>query len=111
MAESRMKELADELLERSKAQKVDWEETRATSAYRVIFPDVSIRISQHGVGFGDDAEEYELELTSETGRVIGSLSPAQEEPVLTVLAEIYKLAEQYVRDIGVNKALDYLKRA
>ena len=105
-----MHEVARELLERSKHDKVGWEETRAADAYRVLFPDVSLRISRH-VGFsGEEEHDYELELTSETGRVIGSMAPDQIDPMHQVLAQIFDLAEQFVRDTGVDKALEYLKR-
>ena len=105
-----MNEVARELLDRSRAWKVGWEETRSQDAYRVIFPDVSLRISRQETVFEEERTDYELELTSETGRVIGSLTSAEQDPEHAVLAEIFNLAEQHVRDSGVDKALEYLKR-
>ena len=121
MAEPRMNELARELLERSKARKVGWEETREANAYAVLFRDVALRISRRrvfvieGLVFDagqerGDRTDYELELTGERGRIIGSLAAEPGQPMHEVLEEIFELADQHIRDTGVNKALDYLKQ-
>jgi hypothetical protein len=48
---------------------------------------------------------------SDTGRVIDSLDTTSVNTMHSVLSEIYGLAERHVRDTGIDKALDYLKRS
>ena len=109
MANPDINELAEQLLERSKAHSVDWEDTRAGQEYRVFFPDLALRISRVEALFEDDSTEYRLELTSNTGRLIESLVPAPGDHLYHVLSDIFGFAEQYIHDNSINKALDYLK--
>jgi hypothetical protein len=123
MAELRMNELAKELLQRSRDGKVPWEEKPRgrrsdQDAYQVVFPDGALILSREGLGPTEFIEgvgevwtrfEYQLALLGDTGRIIDSLTPKPEEPMSQTLAEIFDLAEGYVRETGISKALDFLK--
>jgi len=111
MTKSSINEVAKELLERSKAGKVRWEETLGLDGrnnYRVFFPDLSLRISRSG---RDDEDEfyYELILTSDSGRTLDTLEPSQDQDMHQILSEMFILAEAYIHDSGISKALEYLK--
>lgn len=108
MAESRMNEVAQALLSQSENHEVIWEESIRTGSYRVVFPDVVLIISKTDPT--SEESELSLELMNETGRVVNSLDIYPEDPMYPVLGQIFQLAEQHVRDTGINKALDYLKR-
>ena len=118
MAESRMNEIARELLRLSKANKLAWEQaTIKENEYRVFFPDIGMSISNYYGG----ADYYRLALINDTGRVINhlemSLADLESEPhesvgeIYDTLQEIYELAKSYVQDAGAAKALQYLKGA
>ena len=115
MAESRMAELANELLTRSKEDKVAWQETGRKEEYRVYFPDVVLaaskeeEIAEEGDAFGF-VTTYKLDLGSESGRVIDSLRVQPDAEQFGLLSEIFENATAHVWDSGINKALDYLKR-
>ncbi len=109
MANPDIKELAEQLLEQSKAHKVNWEDTRAGGEFRVFFPDLALRLSRVLGIFEDESAEYKLELTSNTGRSIDSLIPEPGAPLYQLLSDIFTLAEEYIHDNSINKALDYLK--
>jgi len=114
MAESRMLELAQELAAQSRAGKVVWGETGRKEVYRVYFPDVVLTISMsespsEDPHVDDWVTTYRLDLGSESGRVIDSLSVEPNDERYELLGEIFELAERHVRDTGINKALDYLK--
>tara|TARA_B100000315_G_C14397544_1_gene504896 strand:- start:149 stop:481 length:333 start_codon:yes stop_codon:yes gene_type:complete len=109
MPESRMNEVAQELSSQSKDGKVSWEDAGRRASYRVFFPDVVLVISRMQPSL-EEGSDLQLELMSDTGSVIDSLDTTPEETMHLVLSEIFDLAEQHVRDIGINKALDYLKR-
>ena len=108
MPESRMNEVAQELLSQSSGHKVSWEETSRRGSYRVVYPDVVLIISRTYPTLEDS--ELSLELMGETGRVVDSLDTQPEDDMYAVLGQIFDLAEQHVREIGINKALDYLKQ-
>ena len=118
MAESRMNEVARELLRLSKANKLAWEQaTIKENEYRVFFPEMGMSISNdEGVtGY------YRLALINDTGRVVNCLEVNRagtvREPhgstreIYDTLQEIYELAKSYVQDAGTAKALQYLKGA
>jgi len=107
MPEPRMNEVAQELLSQSKDQKVDWEKAGKAASYRVFFPDIALTISRLGTL---DETHFELDLIGESGTAIDSLHTAPEDTMQPVLTEIFYLAEQHVRDNGINKALGYLKQ-
>ena len=118
MAESRMTELANELLTRTKEDKVAWQGTGRKEEYRVYFPDVVLTISkeQEIAEIGEERDEfgfvttYKVDLGSESGRVIDSLRVQPNAEQYELLSEIFENAEAHVRNSGINKALDYLKR-
>ena len=91
-----------------------WEETSTTNAYRVIFPDLTLRISRDFTVYDQvvgGQPVYQLELESDRGRIIESLTPTHGDVMYQVLSEIFDLAKDYIHDTGINKALDYLRRA
>ena len=108
MAESRMDEVAQELLRKSKDGKLQWEESGKRGSYRVIFPDVVLAISRDFPT--EEDSDLTLELISEAGRVIDSLETTPEDPMHSTLSQMFDLAQQGIRDSGIDKALDYLKR-
>ncbi len=109
MSKTGMYEVGKEALRRARAKKLDWKQTFQDEVFRVDFPDVSLSIS-----FDQGLEAYQLGLINDTGAVIESLvtvageTDPQQDPGLR---EIYELAEAYVREVGINRALQYLKRA
>ena len=124
MAESRMSEVASELLRLSKANKLSWQKSIRDKGYRVILPDVAFRI--HCDGNFDS--RFRLELIDYSGEVVASLESSDDEaPTDRIgdlaaqpgevsqqhqqLKEIFQLAENYVRDEGITKALQNLKQA
>ena len=117
MAESRMTELAHELLTRTKEDKVAWQETGRKEEYRVYFPDVFLTVSKgeemtEKPGVGDEfgfVTTYRLDLGSEAGRVVDSLKVQPNVEHYEILSEIYENAEAHVRNSGIDKALNYLK--
>ena len=110
MPESRIDEVAQELLGQSKEDKVDWESTGARASYRVIFPDVILTISRVYLDIGQTSD-LRLELMNETGRVINLLETAPKDHMHALLEQIFDLAEQHVRNAGIDKALENLKRS
>ena len=108
MPESRMNEVANELFSQSSGHKVGWEETGRRDSYRVVFPDVVLILSRSYPTVEDS--DFSLELIGETGRVVDSLDTQDEDDMYAVLSQIFDLAQQHVREIGINKALDYLKQ-
>ena len=114
MPESRINEVAQALLSQSKDHEVAWEESSKRGSYRVVFPDVVLAISREDGIYeerGDIKQGilYKLELMNETGRVIETLDSKPEDTTHTILGQIFDLAEQHVRDRGIDKALGYLK--
>jgi hypothetical protein len=120
MAETRMNELAEELLQRSRDGKVPWEEKprgrrSEPDGYQVVFPDGALILTRTEELRGESLEKleeivvYRIDLLGDTGRIIDTLTHKPEEPMYQTLAEIFDLAEAYVRDTGISKALDFLK--
>lgn len=108
MARSDISEVARELLERTRVQKVSWVEGGWIHSCRVFFPDLVIsitRIGDHEV----QEPEFQLQLTGKRGRVIDELASGPEDTTHQVLSEIFDLAVQYIHDSGIDKALEYLK--
>ena len=122
MAESRMDEVASELLRLSRDGKLQWEKSIRKNEYRVVFPDMSFSIRQLDWG------SYQLNLIGETGQPIDSLDseidgvladqfgesdpdPKEDNAQHEQLKTIYQSAENYVRDVGIAKALELLKQA
>lgn len=109
MSKNGMYEVAKEALRLAKARKLTWEQTFRDEEFRVDFPDVSLSIS-----FDQGLGTYQLGLINDTGAVIetlitvvGETDPKQDPG----LPEIYELAVAYVREVGINRALQYLRQA
>ncbi len=109
MPESKMNEVAEQLLRQSKEHKVSWAETGSRVAYRVHFPDIALTITRVSSSLGE-VSDMRLELMSDGGRVIDSLDTAHENPMHSTLNQIFEIAQQDIRDSGIDKALNYLKR-
>lgn len=119
MAESRMIEVVSELLRLSKANKLAWEKSIRENEYRVVFPDVVFSVSKD---IGDTARRNcQLNLIDDSGQVIDSLQIELPSVLDQIKGEpddpkndvetIFDLAESYVKDAGINKALMVLKQA
>ena len=105
MDESKMMELAQQLLDSARTGKLAWEEGTSRYSYIVNFQDIALVIVERSVGV------HHLELINGDGDGIESLRPkniATEE----ILQEIYDIARRQALDIdgNINKALEYLKR-
>jgi hypothetical protein len=106
MVESRMLELAEELLNRSKSGKVKWEEGPFRNSYTVKFPDIETIISR-------EVDFYVLNLVNDRRTITASLTPpTRDASVNEVLREIYDLARSKVLNTpnSIDKALEYLRR-
>ena len=122
MAESRMTEVANELLRLSEVRKLKWENSIRKNEFRVVFPDMSFRISF------EDSGRYRLHLVGDTGQAIdalescdsdiliegmGDLANESEQPSQhhKQLKAIYELADSYVKEEGISRALTVLRQA
>ena len=122
----KMHELAQELLRRSHARNLEWQESGYPNSYRVFFPDVALTISRGPeIREASDTQviDYatcQLDLVGEAGKTVGTLltksrfsgeseSP-EEEAMHRVLAEIFDLAVNHVQGRNIDKALEYLRR-
>lgn len=111
MSDTRMHELGRELLRRSKSKKLQWKQTvRDEHRYRLNFPDVSVEVARDA--FNGHDWRYQLVLISETGVKVDSLSwrPSDSTTKDLNLQEIFDLAEAYVREGTIDRALQYLKQ-
>ena len=106
MQESKMIELADQLLRSARAGKLNWREGTKRDSYAVYFPDVSLSIVERLNSL------FSLELINDEGDVIETLSSRSYEPIGTKLQEIYDMARRQVLDIDgtIEKAIEYLGR-
>ncbi len=114
MQQSKMIELANQLLETAQAGKVMWGEGLNSDSYRADLPNVSIVITRTQ----PDPEAYRLDLIDGKGRKIESLatdtlSYIDSIPQRQALRQIHDIARRHVLDIDQNieKALEYLRRA
>jgi hypothetical protein len=116
-----MNEVADELLRLSETKKLKWESSIRENEYRVVLPDMSFRISlQDDLGF-------RLYLIGDTGQAIDTLESESNDALTEQLGElasepvelsqqhrqlkaIYKLAESYVKEEGISRALEVLRQ-
>ena len=106
MDNTRMMNLAEELLERAQSGKITWEAGAMRNAYGVTLPDMTITISREG-------PLYTLSLLGEDQRTIDRLySSKTYDPAFRLLQEIYDLARGRTaprRDENVEKAVGYLR--
>ena len=121
MVESRMTEVATELLRLSEAKKLRWENSIRKNEHRVVFPDMSFRISLENNG------GFRLLLIGDTGQAIDNLESSESDIFRESLGElakedeefsqqhellraIYCLADLYVKEEGIDKALQVLRQ-
>ena len=121
MADSHMDEVADELFRLSQLKKLKWESSIRKNEYRVVLPDMSFRISlQDDLG-------YRLCLIGDTGQAIDALESEKNDAITEQLGElasepvelsqqhrqlkaIYTLAESFVKEEGISRALEALRK-
>ena len=108
--ESKMFELARQLLASSQAGKVKWEEGINSNSYTANLPEISLiitRTSREDLG-------YRLNLIDGKGRTIESLTSEVRLPRQNhdIMREIHDLARRSVMDVdeNIDKALEYLRR-
>ena len=102
MAETKMEELAQQLLSQTKARKVEWEKfgRRGETEFRLVFPGGYFTIYE-----GDG---HRLILGDLAGTV--TVLDSEDFPDSTeTLEEIYRLAEEQIKDRGIEKAFEFLK--
>jgi len=106
MNESRMIQLAEELLRRAKVGKVAWEVGEMRNSYRVTLPDMALVINREGA-------LYTLSLVDDDRRIIDRLYSAKAyDPEFQLLQGIYDLARgRTLPSSGetVERAMGYLK--
>ena len=125
-----MIEVAEQLLEKVRREKVTWVKATDNDAYYVRLPDgMSLAISRlswlpgpppkpPGLPMLPDLRKvstygYRLELFEEQGPMIGSLAATTGDPEYTTLRRIYELAEgeKDNAEDKIKTALNYLKGA
>ena len=106
MPQSRMPEIADQLIHLTTGKMLKWDKTIRTNEYQVSFPDLTFKIQQ------DENGGYHLNLIGETGQPVDTMSSTPEKTTTSdqQLAEIYQLAETEVRETTTDRALDYLSK-
>jgi hypothetical protein len=107
MADSRMIELAQELLRVSKAGNAKWE-ARTANYYKASFRDFALFI------FRSDAGDYLLTLRNDKDEDVDSLYVStgdREHPAYLLLRDIYALARGQAVDVegNISRALDFLR--
>ena len=121
MADSQMNEVAKELLRLSEVKKLKWENSIRGNEYRVVLPDMSFRISLQGDNgyrlclIGDTGQAIDILESEENDALTEQLGELASEPVEfsqqhRQLKAIYKLAESYVKEEGISRALEVLRQ-
>ena len=126
MPKSRMTQVAEHLLQHSRAGKVGWEmsETRQ-NAYKVTFPDTTLVISRWSPlrdsswatmrdlsrTFCVDAAVYRLELLNAANEVVETLLGIPGQIAYRTLRDIFALAQGQVThaEENIDKVLEYLR--
>jgi hypothetical protein len=132
MANSRMFEVAEQLLIRAKEGKLVWHGSPGVAAFLVRLDDLTLLIARLSWMPGPPPAPpgltklpklpdlrkvstygFRLELLDGTGAVVGKLFSTPGDPEHKVLREIYEIAESGQPDIegNIDKALEYLKRS
>lgn len=110
-------QLLDRLIKKTEAGELKWEETAASNAFQVSFPNYTVILSE--VESGDDAIDYVVELVNSDGRIIDRFSDVtlqQTDPNtsgerLLHFNRMKGLFEASRRQaLGVDQALDELLR-
>lgn len=109
MAETRMIEVAEELLRVAREGKAPWK-ARGSGLFEVSFGDMSLVIFRTG------AADYLLKLVNDRGEDVESLyvdTSKRNNAAYALLREIFELARGEALDIegNIDKALEYLKRS
>lgn len=105
MPKTKMQLLAEELLTRSKAGDMEWHRSSHEAAYLLHFPDLFLTIREKL-----EARSYELEVGDESRGGSDVLVAEVGDSLHPLLAEIYSSAETSVRDAGIDKALEYIRK-
>lgn len=103
MTETKIQELARQLLSQTKANKVEWEKTGRLSEndLRLVFPGGSFIIEER-------LEGHRLSVHDLSG-VVDQLDSESFPESAGTLEEIYRLAQAQIKDRGIEKALEFLK--
>lgn len=125
MSGLRMRDVAEQLLEKVRRAKLPWIKATNNAAYYVPLPDgMSLNISRlswlpgppPGIPELPDLRRvstygYRLELFDEKGPMVGSLAATAGDNEYTVLREIYEIAEGEVDNTQdkIEQALNYIK--
>lgn len=106
MPESKMIDIAGELLRRSSAGDLHWEKWDARDSYRVELQDLSLVI------YSARRDEYLLSLRDLSGEVIESIYAESGQTGFETLQAIFEIARRESLDIKgkIDQALAYLKR-
>ncbi len=106
MNQSRMAELANQLVSSARRGKLVWKEGLQRNSYVVRMPEVSLTIVDKGDFW------LALELTNQQGDVVDFLSSFDDRGAEPTLREIYNIARRSVlnADQNIDKALEYLRR-
>jgi hypothetical protein len=128
MAKSRMHQVAEELLQQSRAGKVNWaaaEDRR--DAYKVVLPNTTLVISRWSPlgnlpwdamrdlarSFSVDFGAYRLELLNESGEVVETLlAVVPSQSAHGALRETFSLAQQraHQTEAKIDQVLEYLRQ-
>lgn len=128
MAKSRLVQVAEQLLQQSRAGKVTWQTVEnRESAYRVSFPDATLVVSRRSPlrdspwapvrdlshSFGVDVASYRLELLDQANQVVESLLAVPGQSTYRILRETFARAQSQVShaEENVDKVMQYLSEA
>ena len=126
MPKTRMTEVAEELLQQSRADKVAWEVVEGRKyAYKVAYPDATVvvsswsllrdipwdPISEVAASLNLSIGTYRLELLDSAGQVDEALLAIPGQVAHKTLREIYDLAHRQTSPAegNIDKVLEYLK--
>jgi len=127
MAKSRMHQVAEELLQQSRATKINWTATEdRKDAYRVVLPDTTLVISRWSPlgntswaaaqdlsrSFSVDFGAYRLELLNESNEVVETLLTVPGQSAYRVLRDTFGLAQQRANQTEekIDQVLEYLRQ-
>ena len=127
MAKARINQVAEELLNQSRADNIPWEtiEDRET-AYRTTFPETSLIVSRwsplhnspwHGIrdfanSINLDLATFRLELLNDAGEVVDSLLTVPGQTSYRRLREVYELAHSKASysEKSIDEVLQHLRQ-
>ena len=126
MPKTRMTQVAEHLLQQSRAGKVTWEMAESReNGYKVAFPDTTLVVSRWSPlrdsswatmrdlsrTFSVDVAVYRLELLNEAGEVVESLLGIPGQIAHRALRDTFALAQGQVThaEENIDKVLEYLR--